>query len=413
MTATAPAGLHGITVIDMTQGVSGPFCTRLLSQMGARIIKVERPGAGDLIRFWDTMVNGMCSGHAWVNPGKESLALNLKEAEGRDILLDLIESADVVIENFVPGTLESWGLDYEAFKARNEKIIFCRISGFGQEGEYRDRAALDLIVQGETGLISTNGTPEEPAKISLSVCDISGAMYATVGILEALFHRERTGRGQEVQIALFDSIMTWTGYFPYMLWYGGKPPSRVGLHHHTMAPYGPYTAADDKQVIVAAGAGHVAMWRKFCEAIDDIGLFDDPRFSGNNERLANRGALDDRVGAAIAKHGRDYWLKRFHQFGIPAGALNTLEDALNHQRFKDRELLLEANSAVGPVKVFDFPPQMSDVPSVNRLGPPLLGEHTGSILAEMGFSDERIATLAGQGIVELAPEPDAKRRAAR
>lgn len=399
MTTMTPAGLNGITVLDLTQGVAGPFCTRLMSQMGARIIKVERPGTGDLIRFWDNIVHGMCSGHAWVNPGKESLALNLKEEAGREILMDLVEKADVIIENFVPGTLESWGLGYEVFKARNERVIFCRVSGFGQEGAYSDRAALDLIVQGETGLISTNGAPEEPAKISLSVCDISGAMYATIGILEALFHRERTGRGQEVQVALFDSIMTWTGYFPYMLWYGGKAPQRVGLHHHTMAPYGPYVAGDGKQVIVAAGGGHTVMWRKFCEAIDDMALFDDPLFSGNNERLANRTALDERVSAAFSKQNRAYWLDRFHEFGIPAGALNTFEEAMEHQRFKDREIIVEVESAVGPVKVFDFPPRLSDAPSVNRLGPPLVGEHTANILAELGISTDQIAELARNGVV--------------
>lgn len=397
-------GLKGITVLDLTQGVAGPFCTRLMSQMGARIIKVERPGTGDLIRFWDDIVHGMCSGHAWVNPGKESLALNLKEEKGREILLDLVAQSDVVIENFVPGTLESWGLSYEVFKQKNEKVIFCRISGFGQTGEYRERAALDLIVQGETGLISTNGSPEHPAKISLSVCDISGAMYATIGILEALFHRERTGRGQELEVCLFDSIMTWTGYFPYMLWYGGKAPARVGLHHHTMAPYGPYYARDGKQVIIAAGGGHVVMWRKFCEAIDDIALFDDPRFAGNNERLANRVELDSRVSAAFAKHDRPYWLARFHEFGIPAGALNDFEEALEHQRFKDRELIKEVKSAVGPVKVFDFPPQLSDAPSVNELGPPLVGEHTHKILTELGLSSEEIADLEMKGLVQSSTE---------
>lgn len=402
MTSTQLSGLSGITVVDLTQGVAGPFCTRLLSQMGARIIKVERPGTGDLIRFWDDIVHGMCSGHTWVNPGKESLAMNLKDPEGRAILLDLVEKADVVIENFVPGTLESWGLDYDAFKARNENIIFCRVSGFGQEGDYSKRAALDLIMQGETGLISTNGSPKEPAKISISVCDISASMYAALGIVEALFHRERTGRGQKIEVALFDSIMTWTGYFPYMLWYGNKTPQRVGLHHHTMAPYGPYAAGDGKQVIVAAGGGHVEMWRKFCDAIGDMALFDDPRFVGNNERLANRVALDERVGAALARHDREYWLQRLHEFGIPAGALNTLEDAMDHPRMKDGNLVLEVDSAVGPVKVFDFPPRLSDAPSVNELGPPLLGEHTAGILDEIGLSAAQIGDLEKRGVIESA-----------
>lgn len=394
--------LDGITVIDMTQGVSGPFSTRLLGQMGARIIKVERPGGGDIIRFWDNIVNGMCSGHAWVNPGKESLALDLGKEEGRSILLQLTRKADVVIENFVPGTLEKWGLSYDAFLAENPKIIFCRISGFGQEGPYSDRAALDLIVQGEAGLIPTNGSPDAQAKISLSVCDISGSMYATIAILEALFHRERTGRPQKIEVALLDTVLTWTGYFPYMWWYRDQLPERVGLHHHTMTPYGPYASKDGRMVILAAGSGHRAMWEKFCNAIMRPELIDDVRFESNAARMANRAALDVVVCTAIAEQGREYWLERFHQFGIPAGALNNLGDALDHPRVRSRGFVKEVDSAVGKVKVFDFPPQFSEIESVNKLGPPVLGEHTHAILGELGLGAEEIAKLERDRVVEGA-----------
>ena len=396
--------LDGITIVDLTQGVSGPFATRLLSQMGARIIKVERPGGGDIVRFWDDIVQGMCSGHAWVNPGKESLALDLGTKEGQDILLSLVRRADIIIENFVPGTLEKWGLDYEAFRKQNERIIFCRISGFGQDGPYRDRAALDLIVQGEAGLISTNGTQDHPAKLSLSVCDISGSMYASMAMLEALYHRERTGRGQRIEVALLDAVLTWTGYFPYMYWYRNELPKRVGLHHHTMTPYGPYTAKDGLAVILAAGSGHRAMWERFCAAIGRDDLVDHPDFASNALRMANRAAVDVAVSQAIAQHDREYWLKRFHEYGIPAGALNDLAQALNHPRVKYRELVKEVPSAVGPVKVLDFPPQFSELESVNRLGPPALGEHTNSILSELGFSAEQIGDLTKRGVVEGAKE---------
>jgi crotonobetainyl-CoA:carnitine CoA-transferase CaiB-like acyl-CoA transferase len=399
-------GLSGLKVVDLTQGVSGPFTTRLLSQMGARVIKIERPGSGDLIRFWDTIVHGMCSGHAWVNPGKESLALDLKTEEGRAILLDLAKTADVVIENFVPGTLESWGLGYDRFRDLNPRVVFCRISGFGQdEGPYRDRSALDLIIQGESGLLLTNGAPDAPAKISLSLCDIAGAMYATIGILEALYHRERSGKGQEVQVALLDAIMSWSGYFPYMYWYGGKIPERVGLHHHTMAPYGPYPARDGRMVILAAGGGHTAMWKKFCEAINRPAMFDDPLFATNGLRLQHRGELDRQICAAMAEHDREYWLARFHEFGIPSGALNDLADGLNHPRLQSRGFIKEVDSAVGKVKVFDFPPQFSELESVNRLGPPVLGEHTRAILGELGLSPERIDALKRAGVVQV---PDAQ-----
>lgn len=394
------AGLRGITILDLTQGVAGPFATRLMSQMGARVIKIERPGSGDIIRSWDEIVNGMCSGHAWVNPGKESVAVDLSAEAGREIVLKLAEKADVIIENFVPGTLEKWGITYDVLAARNAKVIFCRISGFGQDGPLSRRSALDLIIQGESGLILTNGTPEAPAKISVSLCDLSGAMYATIGILEALFQRERTGEGQEIQIALLDAVMTWTGYFPYMYWYGGKLPERVGLHHHTMAPYGPYVTGDGRSVVVAGGAGHASAWKKFCDAIERTELSSDPRFQSNADRLANRGALDAAVTEALSHQGRDHWVRRFHEFGIPVGALNDLKDALDHPRLKERNFILDVDSAVGPIKVFDFPPTMSRAPSVNELGPPLLGEHTALVLAELGYHEAQVRELSEAKIVQ-------------
>jgi itaconate CoA-transferase len=393
------SALQGIKIVDLTQGVSGPMCTRLMSQMGARVIKVERPQGGDLIRHWDTYVNGMCSGHVWVNPGKESIALDLKTEQGVDILLRLLADADVVIENFVPGTLASWGLDDDRLRSVSDKLIICHISGFGQTGPYSEKAALDLIIQAEAGLISTNGSEEFPAKLSLSVADISGAMYASISILESLFHRERTGEGQTIDLALFDAVMTWTGYFPYMYWYQGATPGRVGMNHHTMFPYGVYDAGDGKGVVIAAGAGSRDQWQRFTEALGLPELVDHPDYTSNGLRLQNKDELQKIVMEAMAKHPREYWLARFHDFGIPSGAYNEFDAALEHPRIVHRQLITEVDSAVGPVKVFDFPPSMSSLESVNKLGPPLLGEHTNAILTEVGFDDDDIARLRADEVV--------------
>lgn len=387
------SALEGIRIVDVTQGVSGPMATRLLSQMGADVIKIERPGVGDLIRHWDDIVNGMGSGHAWVNPGKRSLAMDLKSPEGLEVFNTLVSKADILIENFVPGTLESFGINFDELRSTNPGLIVCRISGFGQEGPYKDRSALDLIIQGETGLISTNGTPEAPAKISVSLADISGSMYACVAILESLYHRERTGEGQMIDLALFDAVMTWTGYFPYMWWYGDKLPGRVGLNHHTMFPYGAYECSDGRSVIAAAGAGSRDQWLKFCTAIDHVELVDDPLYSTNGLRMENRETLDPIVRAAIMAQPLTHWTERFHEVGIPAGALNTFDEGLTHPRMEYRDFVKEVDSAVGPVKVFDFAPQISGLKPVNRLGPPLLGEHTDEVLAELGLDEAAIGQL--------------------
>lgn len=388
-----------LTVLDLTQGVAGPLTTRLLSQMGARIIKVERPGLGDIIRGWDAHVDGMSSGHTWVNPGKESIAVDLRDEAGQSIVRQLAESADVVVANFVPGTLERWNLGPNDLIALNSRLVVCLISGYGQEGPYSDRSALDLIIQAETGLISTNGTEEQPAKISLSVADLSGAMYATIAILQALLHREHSGDGQVIDLALFDAVMTWTGYFPYMQWYQQATPGRVGLHHHTMFPYGAYETSDDRHVILAAGAGGMEHWRRFCTAIDRLDLIDRPEYTTNGSRLAHRDVLDPAVKSAIRAQPLAHWLERFHVAGIPAGAMNDFAAALEHPVLKHRGLQIEVPGRTEPILAFDYPPQFSTITHVNELGPPEVGEHTVRIVTELGMSPEKIRQLLSTGVI--------------
>lgn len=402
-----PALLDGTTVVDLTQGVSGPFCTRLLSQLGARVIKIERPGHGDIVRDWDTFVHGMSSGHAWINPGKQSVAIDLKSAQGQEILIKLLGRADVLVENFVPGTLEKMGLTRERIQQANQSLITCHVSGYGQDGPYRDRAALDLIIQGETGVLNTNGSPDEPAKISMAVADLAGAMYSTISILGSLLNRERTGSGQEIDVALFDSLMTWAGYFPYIVWYRDREPGRVGLHHHTMAPYGPYQCSDGK-VIVAAGAGARAQWVAFCVAIGQPELVDDSRFSSNEKRLANRGELDALITRATLDRPVAFWVQQFHEAGLPSGALNEFSQGLEHPRMKWRDMVLEVPSSRGPVKVLDMAPQFSEFESVNVLGPPELGEHTLAVLDELGYTADERGVLIESGTVQATPSPTSR-----
>ncbi|NOY16455.1 MAG: CoA transferase [Gammaproteobacteria bacterium] len=393
------ASLDNIKVIDVTQGVSGPLCTRNLAHMGADVVKIERPEGGDITRLWDTVANGHSSGFVYANFNKQSVAINLKTAQGQKIIKQLVKDADVFIENFVPGTVAGWGLDYESLKILNPKLVYCSISGFGQDGPFANRAAFDLIIQGESGLIPTNGTENEFAKVSLSICDISAAMYATTAILSALYYRQDHGVGQYIDIAMFDCIMNWMGYFPYMYWYKGELPKRVGVQHHTMAPYGPYVAGDDKYVIVSGSTGGRQLWVKFCEVLDCTELIDDYRFATNEMRISNRVELDRLVTRAFAKHGADVWIELLHQAGIPCGRLNTLADALNHPQAIYRNLYTEVESTLGPVKMVDFPVRSSVTENNCDLGPPVLGEHTMAVLRSLGYTEEAMEKLKAGGAI--------------
>jgi crotonobetainyl-CoA:carnitine CoA-transferase CaiB-like acyl-CoA transferase len=387
MTSTgAVKVLAGTTVVDLSQGVAGPLATRNLASMGARIIKIERPGVGDIIRHWDTLVSGHSSGHVWVNVGKESIEVDLASERGRQIVDGLLGLPNpVVIHNFVPGTVEKFGIDYESLRERHPHVIYCSISGYGERGEYRTRNAIDLIVQGESGVLLTNGTPEQPAKLSLSVCDIASSCNATIGILEAVLHRERTGEGQKIEISLLESVLNWSGYFPYMVWYQDALPKRVGLHHHTMVPYGPYRAADDRDVILAAGSGERSLWSRFCTALGHPELIDDPRYDSNGARLERREELDAVVSAAIAKRTAAEWIEIFTAHDVPCGLIRNLREGLDHPAMREVDAVHEIPSSIGPVKVLGSPIHSSVADHRIERGPAVLGEHTQAILEEIGL----------------------------
>jgi itaconate CoA-transferase len=236
--------LDGVRVVSFEQVLAGPFSTCILADMGAEVIKVERPGVGDLIRHWDKVVRGLSSGYVWLNRNKQSLTVDVKQEKGREILHRLIRNADIFFENYAPGVAQRSGLGYEKLKSINPRLIYCSLSGYGQDGPYRDVKAYDLLVQGEAGIIATTGYPDKPAKASVAIVDIASGMYATLGIVLALYQRQKSGEGQFIDISMFESIVSWLGYFPHHYWHQGEQPERMGMRHNYVTPYGPYLARD-------------------------------------------------------------------------------------------------------------------------------------------------------------------------
>src|SRR3990170_8676061 len=242
---TPSRALSGVRVLAMEVSVSGPHCTRILTDMGAEVIKIEKPGEGDLIRHWDSAVRGLSSGFVWLNGNKRSFAVDIKKKAGLEAIRRLAERVDVFVENFAPGVVERLGLGAAELCARNPRLIYCSISGYGQDGPYRDMKAYDLLIQGEAGIIATTGYPDKPAKVSVVISDLASSLYAALGIVLALYQREHTGRGQRVDIAMFETMLSFLGYFPHHYWHRGEEPPRVGMRHHYVTPYGPFMASDD------------------------------------------------------------------------------------------------------------------------------------------------------------------------
>lgn len=390
--------LTGIKVVDFSAGASGPFCARLLADWGARVIKVEKPG-GDLTREWDSVVNGLSSGYVWLNRNKESLTLNLKDRRGKEIIYQMIRDADVVLENFTPGTVRDLAIDYETLRAINPRIIYCHISGYGQDGPFRDEKAFDLLMQGEAGLIMMNGTPEHMAKIPLSICDLTAGMYAALAISMALYRREVDPalEGEELGVTMFDSMLSWLGYFPHFYWHRGQLPERVGTRHHLLTPYGPYKSRDGKYASLAVLSNDY--WRRFCgEVIERPDLLDSPKFENNEKRIANRDELEAIVAQEFLKRDRDDWLDRLRAVGIPCGRVNSLDEVLNHPQAQWSGIIKEIDTPRGRVKEIDNPIRSSRHQSRMDYIPGL-GEHTERILAGLGLSAGEIEALRAQKVI--------------
>lgn len=393
--------LEGLKVVSLGTSVAAPLCARFLADLGADVIKVERPGTGDFARGWDEVLPGVSSAHLWCNSNKRSVTLNLKSNGGREALGRLVGGADVFLENASPGVVARLGVDYAWAKGINPQIIYCHISGYGQDGPYRDMKALDMLIQGEAGAIHLNGPPETPAKIALSIADASAGLFAAIAVQAAIAERLRTGEGQEIDVSMFDCLVSLLGYLPYQYLYGGEEPQRVGLRHHLIAPYGPWPAKDGVWVNISVATP--ALWETFCVLIERPDLKEDPRFQTNVDRMKNLEALDRELAKTFKKEDAAAWLERLRAAGIPCGAVNRISEVIDHPQMKHRRILREVDAAEGggegdPLKLFGFPVKFSRS-DVRLTPPPRLGEHTETVLAELGYSAEEIEGLRREGAI--------------
>ena len=397
MAAKPAAALDGVKILAFEQVLSGPFATCLLADMGAEVVKIERPEVGDVIRGWDSVVRGLSSGYVWLNRNKRSLTVDVKKEKGRDILHELANRSDIFFENYAPGVAGRLGLGYEKLSELNPRLIYCSLSGYGQDGPYRDVKAYDLLIQGEGGIIATTGYPDKPARAGLAIADIAAGMYSAIGILLALYQREKTGRGQFIDISMLDSIVSWLGYFPHHYWHAGEEPARVGMRHHYVTPYGPYLAGDGEYVNLAVAS--VSDWETFCrKVIEKPELLADPRFATVEGRCKNRAVLEEWIENIFLEKDHNHWLGRLKNADLPHGQVRGIAQVLAHPQVVARKLIREAESPVGKVPVIANAVQMSDSPArYDRI--PALGEDSEAILHELGYDPKAIAQLRRDKII--------------
>ncbi|BBG03687.1 MULTISPECIES: CaiB/BaiF CoA transferase family protein [Pseudonocardia] len=376
--------LDGIVVVSCEQAVAAPMATRQLADLGARVIKIERPGSGDFARGYDETVRGMSSHFVWLNRSKESVALDLKDPDDHATVLRLLERADVFVQNFAPGAADRLGLGAAALRERFGRLITCSISGYGSSGPYRDAKAYDLLIQSEAGLVSITGTPEAPAKSGIPAADIGAGMYAFSGILAALYERERTGEGTDLEVSLFDSLVEWMGYPLYYAGYGGTPPQRTGTSHAAIAPYGTFTAGDGTDVVLSIQ--NEREWVTFCEVVlrrPEIAT--DPRFDTGHRRVEHRPELHAQIDAVFGTLDGTELTGRLADARIAHARQRELPDVLDHPQLTARDRWTEVDSPAGPVRAV-LPPITFTGRSA-RMGPvPAIGEHTDAVLA---WLDER------------------------
>ena len=392
--------LEGIRVLDLTRALAGPFCTLMLGDNGADVIKVEMPGSGDDTRKWGPPFIGEESAYFLsINRNKRSLTLNLRDPQAKEIFLKLAKESDVIVENFTPGVMERFGLDYEAVKATNPNVIYCSISGFGQDGPYRSRPAYDQIMQGIGGLMSVTGEPDgEPQKIGVAVTDIGAGMWAAFAIMAALHHRGRSGPGQYIDVSMMDAQIAWLTYQAGYFFANGTPPKRMGAAHPTLVPYQAFMCQDGKYINVAVGSDRI--WERFCQGINREDLKDHPDYANNGDRVRNRGAMVSLLQEYFLTRPVSDWVKDLQAVNVPCGPINDLADVFADAQVLARNMYQEMpHPTLGSIKQTGLPIKFSATPGGLDRHPPLLGEHNQEVLTSLGYSEEEIRGLQEGAVI--------------
>jgi len=392
-----PRPLDGITVVSLEHAVAAPFCTRQLADMGARVIKIERPGVGDFARGYDTRVKGLASHFVWINRGKESVTLDLKHPDAQAVLRQLLAQADVLVQNLAPGAAARMGLSFEALHPSLPRLVVCDISGYGNHGPYRDKKAYDLLIQSEAGYLSVTGTPDEPVKSGNSIADIAAGMYAYSNILSALLLRERTGVGEHIDVSMLEALGEWMGYPMYYAYEGAAPPPRAGASHATIYPYGPFAVGDGGTVML--GLQNEREWQRFCQSVLlQPELADDDRFANNSARSANRGALEAMIVQAFAACSTAEVQQRLDNAQIANARVNDMQGLWQHPQLAARQHWHEVPSPVGPIRA-PLPPGRHSGFDYRMDGIPALGADTDRVLQSLGLSADRIAAMRAANVV--------------
>lgn len=390
--------LSGVKVLDISRVLTGPFCTMLLSDLGAEVIKIEMPGEGDETRSWGPpYLEGESAYYLSINRNKKSVTLNIKSKEGLKILMDLAAKCDVILENFLPGTVKRLGVDYDSIRSVNPEIIYCSISGFGQTGPYCTAPAYDLLLQGVGGLMSITGEKDgEPVRIGVALIDIGAGMYAAMGIMSALMVKKETGKGQYIDVSLLGTEVSWLTYMASNYLASGKNPVRMGSAHPSIVPYQAYRAKD-KYFILAVG--NDSIWKRFCKALN-LEFVDSPKFATNEMRVKHREELNQFLKDMFKQKCASEWLDKLQKERVPCGMINSIGEVVNHPQVIDRQMIVELpHPKIGKVRVPGNPINFSLTPVKYKSAPPLLGQHTEEVLKELNYSQQDIEALRNAGVI--------------